>query len=84
MTCGCGADGAGPCAPTCAGSTFEADVELFAWPLRRVGGQHTNSPETGVLALHKPTCIAVVSTSERSQYGNRTAAIERLHRVVSG
>ena len=91
-TCHCGADGRGPCATWCrwreSKTTVEAtidehDIELHAWPQHgRSGGQHTNRMSCGVLALHKPTGLAVVSTSERSQLSNKNAAITRLRVMV--
>lgn len=60
----------------------EADVELHSWPVHRcAGGQHLNSCRSGVLAIHKPTGLAIVCTTERSQHSNRTRAITRLRRL---
>lgn len=58
------------------------DIEFHSWPPSRYGGQHTNRTETGVLALHRPTGIAVACTSERSQLANRAATTERLRLLM--
>lgn len=60
----------------------DEDIELRAWSERYHGGQHTNGPDSGIIAHHKPTGLAVVSTSERSQMGNKTKAIARLRTLL--
>lgn len=54
------------------------EVELFAWPIERRGGQHVNRNAGHVLAVHHNTGISVVETSERSQYKCRERAFARL------
>ncbi len=58
------------------------DVELHTWPPEQRGGQSTGRYYFGVLAIHKPTGIAVVSTDERSQWRNREIAIEHLRQIL--
>jgi protein subunit release factor A len=53
------------------------DLEFHAWPARRVGAQH------GVLIIHRPTGIAAVSISERSQLSNKSRALALLRTLVT-
>ena len=41
-----------------------------------------NKVESGVRVIHIPTCIAVVSTEERSQYLNKQKALKRLQAIL--
>lgn len=41
-----------------------------------------NKVESGVRVIHIPTCIAVVSTEERSQYLNKRKALKRLQAIM--
>ncbi len=42
------------------------------------GGQHQNRTESGVRLVHLPTGIVVSSREERSQYRNKSIALQRL------
>jgi len=42
------------------------------------GGQHQNKTESGVRLVHLPTGLVVTSREERSQYRNKSIALERL------
>jgi protein subunit release factor B len=42
------------------------------------GGQHRNKTASGVRLTHRPTEVSVTATERRSQWMNRTAALERL------
>ena len=66
-----------------AGDLRDRDCDWHAWPLRPQGGQHTNKTSTGVLVLHRPTGVAVVETDERSQLGNKNAALKKLRRLLT-
>ncbi len=55
----------------------EDDCEFHIWPTIPRGGQHTRTA-SGILALHKPTGIAVFCESERSQFKNKAEALRRI------
>ena len=42
------------------------------------GGQHQNRTESGVRLVHIPTGVVVTSREERSQYRNKSIALQRL------
>jgi ribosome-associated protein len=42
------------------------------------GGQHQNKTESGVRLVHLPTGVVVTSREERSQYRNKSIALDRL------
>lgn len=61
----------------------EADVEFSAMTAGGPGGQHQNKTASAVRAVHRPTGIAVVVRSDRSQHRNRKLAVERLASILS-
>lgn len=68
--------------------------DLFVWNDKEVvfeslrtsgpGGQHVNKTESAVRAKHLPSGISVVASERRSQYQNKTEALERLKAKVLG
>ncbi len=46
------------------------------------GGQHQNKTESGVRLVHLPTGVVVTSRTERSQYRNKSIALERLRKKL--
>ncbi len=46
------------------------------------GGQHQNRTESAVRLIHLPTGLRVLAREERSQYRNRTKAVERLRAAL--
>jgi peptide chain release factor len=47
------------------------------------GGQHVNTTESAVRAIHIPTGISAVARDERSQSANRKRALERLSILIA-
>lgn len=48
----------------------------------KTGGQHVGLTHSGVLIVHQPTGLGVVSVSERSQYRNKERALIMLEILV--
>lgn len=47
------------------------------------GGQHQNTTDSAVRALHRPTGLCVVVREARSQHRNKTLALERLRSLAA-
>jgi peptide chain release factor len=60
----------------------EADVTFSAITAGGPGGQHQNKTASAVRALHRPTGVAVVVRSDRSQHRNRAVALKRIAQVL--
>lgn len=59
------------------------DLEISTYPLyRNAGGQHVGLTHSGILIVHKPTGLGVVSVNERSQYRNKERALVMLEILV--
>ncbi len=54
------------------------DVEFSVCRSGGPGGQHVNTSDSCVQALHRPTGIRVEASEERSQHRNRRLAVARL------
>ena len=65
----------------------EEDLLVTGWCYRGQpscqGGQHVAKTCASVLILHKPTGIAVVGDDQRSQLGNKHAALSRLQSILN-
>lgn len=55
----------------------ESTVELVQWP-RTLGGQHVGTPRPDIIAIHRPTGLAVRVDDERSLLMCKEKAIKRL------
>ncbi len=58
------------------------ELRIESWPLATTSGLHVGM-SVGVRITHKPTGIAVVCDSERSQHKNRDRAILMLSEELS-
>jgi peptide chain release factor len=54
------------------------DVTFEATRASGPGGQHVNTTDSAVRALHRPSGIAVLAREERSQHMNRKLALARI------
>lgn len=59
------------------------DVEVTAMRAGGPGGQHQNTTDSAVRAVHRPTGLAAVARDERSQARNRALALRRLAALVA-
>ncbi len=57
-------------------------LEIGTYPPYKTGGQHVGLTHSGVLIVHKPTGLGVVSVSERSQFRNKERALVMLEILV--
>jgi peptide chain release factor 2 len=60
----------------------QEDLEVRTYPLNNPGGQHVGLTSSGVMIIHLPSGIGVVSTGERSQYKNKEKALVMLETLV--
>lgn len=56
----------------------DMDVRIETMKGSGPGGQHVNTTESAVRAVHLPTGIVAIARDERSQNANRKRALERL------
>lgn len=61
----------------------EQDIRIETMKGSGPGGQHVNTTESAVRAVHLPTGLATIARDERSQTANRKVAMERLSIIFS-
>ena len=64
-------------------SFHERDVRFDTMRASGPGGQHVNTTDSAVRAIHLPTGLTAVSRDERSQAANRKRALKRLAILVA-
>lgn len=65
---------------------LDVDPGDIAWKAVRAsgpGGQHVNTTDSAVQAIHRPTGIRVTAAEERSQHANKKRALEKIRSVLS-
>ncbi len=60
------------------GSLDPTDVEFTSLRASGPGGQHVNTTDSAVRAIHRPTGLTVLAREERSQHMNKKLALARL------
>lgn len=58
------------------------DISFESFRAGGPGGQHQNTTDSAVRAIHKPTGLAVVAREMRSQHRNKALAVERLQKII--
>jgi len=61
----------------------ERDVRVETLKASGPGGQHVNTTESAVRAVHIPTGLTAMARDERSQNANRKRALERLSILIA-
>jgi peptide chain release factor len=56
----------------------DRDVRIETMRASGPGGQHVNTTDSAVRAVHLPTGLVAIAREERSQFANRKCALERL------
>lgn len=61
----------------------DSDIIIEAFRSSGAGGQHINTTDSAIRAIHQPTGISVICQNERSQLQNKTKALENLKDKVN-
>lgn len=61
----------------------DSDITIETYRSSGAGGQHINTTDSAIRAIHRPTNISVICQNERSQIQNREKAIENLKERVN-
>ena len=57
--------------------------DVHTYRSRGPGGQKRNKTSSAVRLRHRPTCLAVTATEDRSQHVNKARAIRRLRKAIA-
>ena len=60
-----------------------SDVTFDTFRAGGPGGQHQNTTDSAVRAIHRPTGLSAVAREERSQHRNKALALERLQHLMA-
>lgn len=69
--------------PAAAPALDPDDVEVRTCRAGGPGGQHVNTADSAVIAVHRPSGLRVRADGERSQHANRRLAFERLAEALA-
>jgi len=58
------------------------DIKIETMKNSGAGGQHVNTTDSAVKAIHIPTKLSAIAREERSQHMNRKLALSRLARLI--
>lgn len=61
-----------------------SDVRFESFRAGGPGGQHQNTTDSAVRAMHLPTGLTVVAREMRSQHRNKALALDRLKALMTG
>lgn len=61
----------------------ERDVSFESFRAGGPGGQHQNTTDSAVRAIHKPSGLSAVAREERSQHRNKSLALDRLRQLMA-
>lgn len=61
-------------------SVNHIDIEIRAWP---PGSAYSSRSGAAVMALHKPTGVAVIASSEPTRERNQKLAVERVELLLT-
>lgn len=65
-----------------AGTLDEKEVRLETFRAGGPGGQHQNTTDSAVRAIHQPSGLTVVARTQRSQHRNKADALTRLETLL--
>jgi len=72
-----------PAPPHTAPALTARDVRLEAFRAGGPGGQHQNTTESAVRAIHIASGLSVVARDQRSQHRNKALALQRLAALIA-
>lgn len=61
----------------------QRDVTFESFRAGGPGGQHQNTTDSAVRAVHRPTGLTAVAREDRSQHRNKSRALERLKQLMA-
>ncbi|TNJ38908.1 peptide chain release factor H [Phaeobacter sp. B1627] len=65
------------------GAVLAQDVVFETFRAGGPGGQHQNTTDSAVRAIHRPSGLVAVAREERSQHRNKSLALERLQQLMA-
>ena len=69
--------------PTSMRKISATDVSFESFRAGGPGGQHQNTTDSAIRAVHRPTGLTAIARDERSQHRNKSLALERLQELAA-